>query len=250
MSQSSEPFLAWPGLGHLRRFLWISLLFGVWWVLIYGGASWITAQRTTRFRVHFDSELAMPFWPPMVLVYQSVFPALWLSPFVLRRPAELDRFALALGGITFVGGICFLLVPADLAYKTRPPAGAWEPLLHFSKIAALEYNLVPSLHVGLAVTSLGIYASRVFVSGRALAPGSATPTVVPPAIPLISKLALKIALWSWAAAIAAATLLIHHHHVVDVIFGWLLGWSGYRWFVSRTAADAHGNRSPSPDTSA
>ena len=58
---SAPPFLAWPDRTVLSHFIRRGIEIGILWVVVYGGADLITGWRTTRFRVHFDWELAIPF---------------------------------------------------------------------------------------------------------------------------------------------------------------------------------------------
>jgi membrane-associated phospholipid phosphatase len=86
-------------------------------------------------------------------------------------------------------------------------------LLHSARTFALEYNMVPSLHVALSVCCVAIFVRRATAFGRVL-------------------------LWSWAAAIALSTLLTHQHHVIDAVTGWLLGLAVSRSVPEGPAADS------------
>ncbi|HYT88051.1 MAG TPA: phosphatase PAP2 family protein, partial [Gemmataceae bacterium] len=206
-----SPFIAWPG----WRLLGVTVLLGtalsLWWLLVYGGAEWVTHQRTFRVRVHLDMELAMPYWPPAVVLYLSLFPLYWLAPFVLRERRQLVVFALTHAAVMTAAGVCFLLFPAELAYSESPHAGDWEELVQFARRMAMTYNLAPSLHVALAIVCVAVYAGRAPRAG-------------------------KVLLWAWGGAIALSTLLIHEHHVLDVLTGWPLGIAGKRLIFDRLRA--------------
>ena len=96
-------------------------------------------------------------------------------------------------------------MPAELAF---PPVraselGIWAPLFRFADSLNLTYNLLPSLHVGLAVVCVAAFATR-------------------------AERALRALLWTWAAAVTLSTLLTHQHHVVDVLTGWGLALMCFR----------------------
>lgn len=182
----------------LRWGLPVAVLFCV----VYGGADWVTAHRTLRIPVHTQWELALPLWPWMILVYMSIYPLMWAAPFMLDSTRQIRALCWSLGAVILAAGVGFLLCPAQLAFSP-PPAdmGIWTGLFRFADWLNLDYNLVPSLHVALAVTCVSAYTSH----GNKL-------------------------WWLWGALIAASTLLTHQHHVIDVASGWLLGIAGGRLY--------------------
>lgn len=205
------PFMAWPGWPHVRLFLALAVPVTLWFLVVYGGCDFVTAHRP-RHRVHFDFERAIPFVPASVVAYDSVYPLMWLAPFVLRSRPELIVYAVAYVAIVAVAGIGFLAYPAELGFTPDPDAGIWAPLVLATKAASLHYNLVPSLHVAIATLTTAIYAPR-------------------------AGAVVRLFLWGWAVLVAASTLLLHQHHVVDVVAGWLLGVAGawgYHRLMART----------------
>jgi membrane-associated phospholipid phosphatase len=202
---SQRPFLAWPGWQHLSRAGGLAVAVGLCFSLVYGGADVLTGWRPLRFPVHFEWELAIPFVPATVLLYDSVYLHYILAPFVLRTRHELDAYALALVAVILVAGVCFLLYPSELAYPPNLDAGVWTGLVSATRRLALRYNLAPSLHVALAVLSMAVLATRARGVGKML-------------------------LWTWAGLIALSTLLLHQHHILDVVTGWPLGLMG-KWCV-------------------
>lgn len=219
-----QPFFAWPGWPHVRTFLGLAVPVTIWFLTVYGVCDLVAGYRS-RHHVHIDCELAVPFVPASVVVYDSVYPVMWLAPFVLRARRELVAYALAQAGVVAAAGVGFMIYPAELGFAPDPDAGIWTPLVVATKTAALRYNLVPSLHVGLAVLTTAAYDYGARPAARA-------------------------ALWTWAAALAASTLLLHQHHVIDVVTGWLLGVAGawgYRWLTARTPpASPATHPAPSP----
>jgi hypothetical protein len=205
-SRTGEPFVAWPGWGLLAQYCWMAVAVTLWWISVYFGANWLTALRSYRVPVHLDAELAIPFVPAFILVYLSMDLIFIPAPFILRSRVELRALAMSVTLVIAVAGICFLLLPAELAY---PPAdqGHWSAWFTFTRKIVLTYNLVPSLHVAISVVGLAAYCTRCGLTGKFL-------------------------LLSWAAAIAVSTLLTHEHHILDVGTGLALGLAGH-FFIYR-----------------
>jgi hypothetical protein len=197
MSKLSEPFWGWPGWKHLRFAAVVSLIGTIWFAIIYGGCDAITANRATWIRIHLDSELNLPFIPDMVVFYMSIYLLFLAAPFILRTRREFLSLAIMLDVIILIGGIGFVLIPAQLAFVPPTDLGHFPGLFRFADRLNLTYNLVPSLHVALSVLCIGVFATRSGLFG-------------------------KILLWSWAIAITVSTLLTHQHHILDAASGWLV----------------------------
>jgi membrane-associated phospholipid phosphatase len=199
-----EPLFAWPGWKHLRFALFLGFVSLWWFILMYGGADALTSHRTLRVRVHLDSELNIPFVPEMILVYISLYLYFVAAPFILRERRRLFSFALTLDLIILIGGICFLLIPARLAFPAPQNLGTLPGLFRLADRVNLTYNLVPSLHVAMSVFCSATFAARAGVTG-------------------------KVLFWMWALAVAVSTLLTHQHHLLDVITGLLLGFGAFKF---------------------
>jgi len=215
MSAGRPPFAGWPGWRHLQRTALLGLLVAGWFALVYVGADWITEQHAIRVRVHFAAELNLPFLPAFTLAYVSLYAAFAAVPFILRSRCEVRRLARDLALAIGVAGVCFVALPARLAYPP-PPAdlGLWTPLFRFADWANLDHNLLPSLHVTLGVLCLESFARQAAAPGRMVLSG-------------------------WAGLIAASTMLIHQHHLLDVIVGGLLAWGirARHWSAGGARAD-------------
>jgi membrane-associated phospholipid phosphatase len=209
-----EPFLAWPGWAHLLYTLVLSFVNTLWFVLVYGGMDALTARRSFRVPVHFPAELAIPFVPAMTLFYMSIYLLFWMAPFVLRTRREFRALVLTLAFAILVGGIGFLLFPADLAFAQprEEELGIWAGMFHLADKMNLTYNLLPSLHVAFAVICVAIFSARAPVAG-------------------------KVLLWIWATMVAASTVLIHQHHLLDVATGWLLALVCVKSIFGRLASE-------------
>lgn len=207
-----RPFLAWPGWEHLRYAGLLALANTVWFEIVYAGADALTARRSLRVPVHFPAELHIPLVPAMSLFYMSIYPLFFLAPFVLRTRREFRAVVITLAVIIGCSGIVFLLLPAQLAYVPTQEAdlGIWAGLYHLSDTLNLTYNLLPSLHVALAVACAAVFAPR-------------------------ASIPVKAGLWLWVSLIAASTVLIHQHHVLDVVTGWLLAAVCVRMVYCRAA---------------
>jgi membrane-associated phospholipid phosphatase len=194
-----EPFLAWPGWSHLVYASKLSLVNGIWFLVVFGGCDCITAHRTFRVPISIAAELKIPFIPATTAAYMSIYLLFLAGPFILRTRREFGAIIATLATMIGVAGIGFLLIPAQLAFP--PPReqdlGIWAGMFHLADQMNLTYDLVPSLHVALSVACIAVFSPQTGVGGKTL-------------------------LWIWAIGIALSTLLTHQHHVIDVVTGWLL----------------------------
>ena len=202
------PFIAWPGWPFLR-FAWLlSAINGIWFEFVYRGCDWITAHRSLRVPISLPIELLIPLIRPAVLFYLSIYLLFIIGPFIIRGRREFAAVISSLALATLSGGIGFLLIPSHAAFAPAHHLGAWSGLFRFAQSQALEYNMVPSLHVALSVCCIAAYSRHASPAGSRL-------------------------LWAWAAAIALSTLLTHQHHVIDVITGWAVGIASTRFAMHR-----------------
>ena len=208
MNRADDGFWGWPGWRNLGIYLLLAAALSLVWVLVFGGANYLTGLHSYRVHLHVADELDIPFIPASVLVYMSIYPLFWAAPFILRRTEEPIRFAATLAAITLVAAVCFLIFPADPVFRTPHDMGVWKDLVLFAKWLALRHNFAPSLHVGLSTVCIVLYVRR------APCPG-------------------KVFLIIWALAIGLSTLFLHQHYVVDVLTGYLLGWAGVRLVFDR-----------------
>jgi len=189
-----EPFVAWPDWRHLAYATGLILLVSILFFIVYGGADYLTARRAQHFQLFVPAELSIPLWPWTIVVYDSLYLFFLLAPFVLRTDDSFRRLARSATVTILLAGLCFLLIPAKLGFPAMSVTGRFQTLFELSDRINLDYNLVPSLHVGLTVLCLLAFWPR------ASAP-------------------LRAALSLWALALASSTLLTHQHHVLDVASG-------------------------------
>lgn len=192
------------GLQCPSRVIWIAfakyiVLIQLLWLVVYGGADWVAASHSYRVRLHLDFELGIPLIPASSIVYLSLFPLLWLSPFVLHTTMLLHGFAKALASLIVLSGIGFLVLPSQPAYELSEATGPFAEIFHFMDSVNLSHNMCPSLHVGMAAVCAYFYSCV-----------------------LARKYAVVICIWAFA--IALSTLFAHEHHLVDVIAGGIVGY--------------------------
>ncbi len=200
--EASRDFLAWPGKAHLGfAFGWMVFTAIVFWA-VYWNANAFTVGRAARWNLFFDWETRIPFWVPAFIVYNSLYGGFCLTPFIFRTRDSFQALAVACLAAIGISGIFFFLVPARLGFSTPEVPGAWGTLVRLTDQANLDFNLVPSLHVGLAVVLLS------FCAGRANLPG-------------------RIVIVTWGLALALSTLFTHQHHLIDAVTGAIVGWAAF-----------------------
>lgn len=198
----------WPTAGELKRTGALASGFAVFFLLVYGGASWVTGFYPGGLRVDLPFERHIPFVPSWAAVYVSMDVLLLLSLFIFRAWQRMLPFALALCAETVLGALCFLVLPVEVAWPPRVVTGGWTQVFQLADTMNLERNYLPSLHVAFACTAALAYRERAGPVARAV-------------------------FTLWALAIGASTLLIHEHHVVDVIAGAFLAWGVWRVVAPR-----------------
>ena len=172
----------------------ISLVFAVFFWLLYGSASALFHAAPALHRVDFAFEQAIPFVPWAALVYLTVTPFLWIAPFVLRTPERLIPLVATLALQVLVAWWIFLLFPVQVSFPRHDVAGFAGLLYSLADAINLDGNNVPSLHVALSISVAWACAEGKTVLVRA-------------------------AFWGWASLIALSTILTHQHNVLDVVTG-------------------------------
>lgn len=202
------------------RALTASVLLSALFLVVYGGCSWITAQRSGVGTIYFAWERFIPFVPFFILPYMSIDLFFVAAPFLCDDEAELRVLSRRVALAILVAGACFLIFPLQLAVD-RPDAAGWLGAV-FRQFCALDrpYNLLPSLHITLC-TILGVHYAR-HSSGAWRA---------------VSNL--------WFGLIALSALLTYQHHFIDVAAGFILAaWCFY--LVPETTARLPVTPNPRP----
>jgi membrane-associated phospholipid phosphatase len=202
------PLFGWPSRDEARLTVAMALGFVLFFLLVYGGASWVTGFYPGGVRVDLPFERHIPFVPAWSSVYVSMDALVFLSLFIFRTWRDLTPFVLTLMLETVLGALCFLLLPVEVAWPAREVHGSAAALFQVADTLNLERNYLPSLHVAFACTAGLAYGERGGVPA-------------------------KVFFFLWATAIALSTLLIHEHHVLDVLAGGLLAWGTWRFVAPR-----------------
>jgi len=100
-------------------------------------------------------------------------------------------------------------------------ANRWGTWLRLADFLNLDYDLIPSLHVAMFVTTAGAYACQSGGLGR-------------------------VVLRLWAAAVVASTVLTHQHHLIDAVAGLALVRGGARIAVQGPRRTQAGDTRASP----
>lgn len=125
------PFLGWAGWKHFGLFIGLYLIQSLWFAVVYGGADYWAGQHAFRVPVHWEIERRMPFVPEMMGFYMSIYLLFWMAPFILRTTRELQALTWTHAGATLIAGVCFFLLPAELAYPAPADIGKMAPALSF-----------------------------------------------------------------------------------------------------------------------
>jgi membrane-associated phospholipid phosphatase len=182
--------LAWPGLPHLVRSSWYSVLVAGVFVTVYAGADLFARSHTHRADLSLAIDRMIPFVPEATLLYSSLYLMFALAPFMLRTERQIQALAHVLMLQIVVAAPFFLALPMpEAALPAR--LGRFDAAFRLADTINLRHNQFPSLHATFALT-LGI------VLGRPCARRG------------------RVALGLWSAGIAAATLLTGQHVAVDV----------------------------------
>jgi membrane-associated phospholipid phosphatase len=208
-SKSAESWVRWPNSQCWIAFVSYGLPLTILWLVVYGGSCWITSLHPYRVHLETDADLAMPFVPAAAVVYLSLFPLIWLAPFVLQTPERLRSFARVLAVLFIVSGVGFVLIPSEEVRSTPSVDGAVGSIFRFADWINLSYNNLPCLHAGMAVACAWFYSQHKGAAARVL-------------------------VWLWVLAISASTLLTHQHYLIDVAAG-----AGLAALILRYSPDLH-----------
>ncbi len=185
-----------PSCAHLVHFVCLGVALNAWFLLVYGGADWVTGRHSYRVPIAMEWESRIPYLPASVVAYMSIYGLFLLAPFVLRETRPLNQLARAIFVMIAISGVFFLAVPSELDFQPQQPQ-SWKTWIWVADTLNLHYNCIPSLHVGLSVACVAAFTR--YTAGM-----------------------FSFFLWLWAAAVAASTMLLHQHHLIDVLTGWWL----------------------------
>jgi predicted protein tyrosine phosphatase/membrane-associated phospholipid phosphatase len=171
----------------------LSLLF----MLVYGGANWLTSLRSDVGTWYFAWEKYIPLVPLFVVPYMSIDLFFAAAPFVCSDRCELRTFRRRIALSIVLAGICFLLFPLKLGFE-RPKLDGWiGSAFGWFFATDMPYNLCPSLHIALRTILADTYARH-------------------------TRGPLNVMTATWFSLIGFSTLFTHQHHLVDVVGGFVL----------------------------
>ena len=179
----------------IKHYLKLTLLLTIQFVVIYGGANWISTYRNDIHHIYFGWERSIPLVPSMAWVYASIFPLMLMPPFYLDE-GQLNRLAKQMALAMAFAGAVFLLYPGTVGYDL---AASPSRAIGFIRTIDLPYNTFPSLHVALSAIVMLHLRPAMGTRGRAL-------------------------LATWFIALVASVILTHQHHFADVLGAGLLVW--------------------------
>jgi protein-tyrosine phosphatase/membrane-associated phospholipid phosphatase len=182
-----------------------SILLSLFFVVIYGGTNWLTAQRpgTEVQTWYFAWELSIiPYVPFLMIPYMSMDLFFFMATFLCRDARELRNFAKRVMFSILVAAAFFLLLPLKLDWPARPPIDGWfGDFIEHSCTAPflMEYphNLFPSMHIVFCLIVADIYMRH-------------------------TRGMVRIMVCAWFVLICISTLLTWQHHLVDIAGGFVL----------------------------
>jgi len=160
---------------------------------IYVGGGMTPGILGRPLHLYASFELALPFWPIMIVAYLSMFVLFLLPAFQLDK-SELWVLVRRLVVASMLGGLVFLLLPSEIGFPEHADAGRWQPLYQLIYAVDSRANAAPSFHV--------IYTSTILLALMDVA----TPR-------------LRILYALWLIVVCASTVLTHRHHLLDVAGG-------------------------------
>jgi protein-tyrosine phosphatase len=198
-----------------------SVLLSLFFVVVYGGTNWFTAQRppSSVGTWYFAWELAViPYVPLLIVPYMSIDLFFFTAPFLCRDKREMRVFAQRVVFSVLMAAAFFLLMPLKLAWPERPPVGGWfggfvEACCRAPFLMEYPHNLFPSLHITLCMILADLYARHT----RGL---------------------VRAVVCAWFTLIGLSAVLTYQHQVVDVLGG--AGLAVIAFYVCRGGPRASG----------
>jgi len=176
---------------------------------IYVGGSMTTGVLSQRLHLYASFELALPFWPPMIVAYLSMF-VLFLVPAFQLDESELWTLVRRLVVASILGGLVFLVLPSEIGFAEHADAGGWQPLYELVYSVDGRANAVPSFHV--------IYTSTILL-----------------ALMDVARPRLRVLYALWLVVVCASTVLTHRHHLLDVASGLVIALAARQLRLRRPA---------------
>jgi protein-tyrosine phosphatase len=182
----------WP-----LAFAWM-LCAGAFFVLTYGAANWLAAQRSSVGSIVFEWERHIPFLAWTIVPYWSTDLLFALSFFVCSTRRELEVHGRRLIAAQIFCVTVFLLFPLRCAFVHPAPAAPFQ--FFFRALGGFDkpFNQAPSLHLALTTILWVKYSEH-------------------------SRGWLRLLLWTWLALSGLSTLTTYQHQFIDVPTGVWVG---------------------------
>jgi predicted protein tyrosine phosphatase/membrane-associated phospholipid phosphatase len=203
-----------PARGELIHATLTALGTSLLFVVVYGGCSWLTAQRGDVGTWVYGWERFIPFVPLMIIPYMSIDLFFVAAPFVCRDREERRLLARRICLAILAAGACFVLMPLRFTFPRPVPGGWLGAIFGFLHGFDRPYNLFPSLHIALRTLLAHTYGRH-------------------------TRGALRWLVHAWFSLIGFSTVLTFQHHVADVAGGFILALLCF-YFVRRPAPAVRG----------
>ncbi len=164
---------------------------------VFYGADSIARLRDGHFRLYFEWERRIPFYPVAYLAYYSVALLPLLIPAFVRDEGDIRLWKRRMSLAIAIAGVAFVLFPAEIGYVPVTTED-WLVVRRLTPILTGRYNLAPSLHVALMIIIMHALWPHLHRRGRGL-------------------------MLAWGVVLPLSTLFTHQHHVLDVATGLWLG---------------------------
>jgi membrane-associated phospholipid phosphatase len=204
--------LSLPTWGRLGAGILGALVVSLVFFPIYVGGGMSTGVLGQWLHLYASFELALPFWPAMIVAYLSMF-VLFLVPAFQLDESELWALVRRLVVASILGGLVFLLLPSEIGFPEHTDAGHWQWLYDLVYSLDGRANAAPSFHV--------IYTSTILLALMDVA----TPR-------------LRILYALWLVVVCASTVLTHRHHLLDVAGGIAITLAARRLRLRRAATSS------------
>jgi hypothetical protein len=187
-----------PGRPWRAAVLWMALVLGPGFFLIYGLCNHLTALRGEVGSFFFEWERQIPVLPWTIIPYWSLDLFYAFSVLLCRDRLELDRHAWRMITAILLSAVGFLLFPLRFAFPRPTVDGLFGAL--FAALYGFDqpFNQAPSLHISLGMIMWYLYAK--YTHGP-----------------------LRWLLHGWFILILLSTLTTWQHHFIDLPTGALVG---------------------------
>jgi protein-tyrosine phosphatase/membrane-associated phospholipid phosphatase len=183
-----------------------SALLSALFLVGYGGANWLAAQRAHVGNWYFGWELGIPLVPAMIVPYMTIDLFFVAAPFVCQDRRELSTFTNRVVFEFVVAIAFFVAMPLTIAFPREPVAGLFGPIFTWFRGMDAPFNLFPSLHIALRTLLAQLYARH-------------------------TRGPLWLTTAIWFSLIGFSTVLTHQHHLVDIAGGFAL--AGVAFYLFR-----------------